>query len=542
MARDPNQVPLADAFNRADEGPPPGPAWSNGVAAGWQVISNQIGPSGSGFRDAYLTTGVARSNEPGVAFKIPTLPATTDVILAWLFAAGLGTDTPSGYSVRFQRDGDSAGVDSFQLQRWDTGVATFLNGASATLQAGGWIALVTDAGGVEGFYSQDGATWTSIGSSNDTTFTGTLNGGIEGGVGTAHRVDDFGFGAQAAPDTTPPANVADLEVTESQITPSQITAHFHMPADPDTFAHSIRYKMGLAQTFLDETDGLQFTPVIEAPANAEIFASNDNFNPEDQVTVAVFVRDSSGNWNTGATDDITLAPGPSLASYTSDAVSSTSYGAVSDQEQRASWISAQGSGTSFVLELGDSPPLFVSPPEGVVSMLMNIVVSAVVTPERVLVQTNAGLQVAMPNEVIVTTVSGDRLILSRPDFEALAPDAVFDAATKTYVDTTAPGPVTGLVASESPAGTIVANFTMPTGTLNRDVDRYLIRQKAGLAQTFADETNGVEFAPETTAAPGAAIMDSLAGFSAASSHTLGIFAGDGSGNWSAAATDDITLA
>jgi hypothetical protein len=62
-----------------------------------------------------------------------------------------------------------------------------------TLPANGWLALIADSNGVQGFVSADGQTWTSAGASTDTSLTGVLKGGLEGND-PATRVDDVHFG------------------------------------------------------------------------------------------------------------------------------------------------------------------------------------------------------------------------------------------------------------------------------------------------------------------------------------------------------------
>ena len=189
--RDPNALPLADTFTGADAGPPAGPLWSaTPLWSGqkiWKRISNQAGPSGTGWNDAYLTSAVGRP--VGIRMQVATPPASGNVLFTWLVASGQGA-SPSGYALRLQR----GTTDTFQLQRWNAGSPTYLGGATvAPIAAGSWLALVADSNGVEAFRSSDGSVWTSIASSADTTLGGNLSGGMETND-PATRVDNVGYG------------------------------------------------------------------------------------------------------------------------------------------------------------------------------------------------------------------------------------------------------------------------------------------------------------------------------------------------------------
>lgn len=191
-ARDPNSLPLVDAFTGADAGPPPGPLWSaTPLWAGqkqWKRIGNQAGPSTTGWNDDYLKAAVGRP--VGMRMQLTTPPPNGSVLFTWLIASGQG-GSPTGYTLRMQR---GASTDSWQLQRWNAGAATYLAGAStALLPAGGWVALIADSTGVEGFISTNGTTWTSVGKSTDTSLGGNLSGGVETNAPTA-RIDNVGYG------------------------------------------------------------------------------------------------------------------------------------------------------------------------------------------------------------------------------------------------------------------------------------------------------------------------------------------------------------
>ncbi len=229
--RDPNALPLVDSFTGADAGPPLGPLWSGTpIWSGqrlWKRSSNQAAPSGSGWNDSYLSAAVGRP--VGIRMQITTPPASGQVVFAWLVSSGLGA-SPTGYTLRMQR---GTTTDSFQIQRWANGSATFLAGTtSASLPAGGWISLIADATGVQGFTSANGTTWTSAGISTDTTLTGNLRGGLESNSTTV-RVNNVGYGSlDAGP--PPPVTVAVAPTTASVQTGAtrQFTATVTGTSDP----------------------------------------------------------------------------------------------------------------------------------------------------------------------------------------------------------------------------------------------------------------------------------------------------------------------
>jgi hypothetical protein len=193
--RDPNVLPLYDAFTGADQGPPIDSLWTGPLWSGqkvWKRISNQAGPSASGWNDTYATTSAARP--AGIRVQVTTPPPSGSTMFVWLPASGLGS-SPTGYALRVGRGQGSGGSDDFQVQRWNAGAATWLAGRDGiTLQAGDWLALMVDATGVEGFRSTDGTTWTSLGFKADTTIAGPFRGGMETNAQTT-RVDNVGFGA-----------------------------------------------------------------------------------------------------------------------------------------------------------------------------------------------------------------------------------------------------------------------------------------------------------------------------------------------------------
>jgi hypothetical protein len=195
--RDPNGLPLYDAFTGATQGPPIDSLWTGPLWSGqkvWKRITDQAGPSASGWNDTYATTSAARPT--GIRMQIATPPASGSVMFVWLPASGLGS-SPTGYALRVARGAGSGGSDDIQVQRWNSGGATWLAGHDGiTLKAGDWLSLMVDATGVEGFYSTDGTTWTSVGFRAETTIAGPFRGGMETNAQTT-RVDNVGFGASA---------------------------------------------------------------------------------------------------------------------------------------------------------------------------------------------------------------------------------------------------------------------------------------------------------------------------------------------------------
>jgi hypothetical protein len=195
--RDPNGLPVYDAFTGADQGPPIDSLWTGPLWSGqkvWKRISNQAGPSASGWNDTYTTASAARP--AGIRMQVATPPPSGSIMFVWLPASGLGS-SPTGYTLRVARGAGSGGSDDIQVQRWNSGGATWLAGRDGiTLKAGDWLSLMVDATGVEGFYSTDGTTWTSVGFRAETTIAGPFRGGMETNAQTT-RVDNVGFGASA---------------------------------------------------------------------------------------------------------------------------------------------------------------------------------------------------------------------------------------------------------------------------------------------------------------------------------------------------------
>jgi hypothetical protein len=196
--RDPNALPAYDAFTGADQGPPIDSLWTGPLWSGqkvWKRISDQAGPSASGWNDTYATTSATRP--VGIKMQVATPPPSGSIMFTWMVSSGFGS-SPTGYAIRVGRGQGSGGSDDLQLQRWNGGGATWLAGHDGvTLQAGDWLALMIDTKGVEAFLSTDGTTWISIGASSDTSIPAPFRGGMETNAQTT-RVDNVGYGNLAS--------------------------------------------------------------------------------------------------------------------------------------------------------------------------------------------------------------------------------------------------------------------------------------------------------------------------------------------------------
>lgn len=218
--------------------------------------------------------------------------------------------------------------------------------------------------------------------------------------------------AAAVVDTTPPLPASGLVLTESPSGSARLT--FTASVSLDTVAYKVRQKTGLDQTFSSHTDGSSFAgETVVAPGVAVGPLTVAGYSSDAQVTVCVFSKDASGNWDAGATADLTFA------------------------------------------------------------------------------------------------------------------------------DRNAPASPTSVTATEPVLGSARATFTMPA---TADASRYLIRQKNGTGQSFSGPTDGTEFTPDAAATPSQTVTADRDGYSAGASITVGVFAGDAAGNWSAAATASITFA
>ena len=310
--RDPNALPLADSFTGADAGPPAGPLWSptplwSGQKV-WKRISNQAGPSAGGWNDAYLTGAVGRP--VGIRMQVAAPPPSGSILFTWLVASGQGA-SPSGYALRLQR-GSS---DTFQLQRWSSGAATYLGGATVSpIAAGSWLALIADSTGVEAFRSADGSTWTSIAKTSDTSLGGNLSGGMETNAPTT-RVDNVGYGNLGSGPPPPPitVSVSPQSATVQTGATQQFTAAVTGTTDPVVWSVN-GVTGGNATVGTISSTGLYTAPAA-APASALTIrathpASGTSGSATVSVTtppaaVTVAVSPASASVQTGATRQFT---------------------------------------------------------------------------------------------------------------------------------------------------------------------------------------------------------------------------------------------
>lgn len=180
---------LLDDFNRADEGPPPSASWSNIGTDGIQVISNEVGSNGSGFRRSVFDTTFGPDCE--VFVTITVKPGAPQGFAIYLRNKETGdTATWDGYKLQLQ---DQSGTDKWEIYRIDNGAKTKL-GSTLTLEFN-----VSDRFGLEAIgstlkaYHDTGTGFSEVMSRTDSTYgaAGTIGAGQRDITG---RFDDFSGG------------------------------------------------------------------------------------------------------------------------------------------------------------------------------------------------------------------------------------------------------------------------------------------------------------------------------------------------------------
>ena len=114
---------VLDNANRADEGPPPSASWGN-LVAGLVVSSNQIAPSGPGFRSSYWLTAFNANCE--VFATIGTNPSSNRTQTLFVRLHDVGSGTTDGYGVRFNK---LAGTDTLEVVIMTNGSLTAIGSA-----------------------------------------------------------------------------------------------------------------------------------------------------------------------------------------------------------------------------------------------------------------------------------------------------------------------------------------------------------------------------------------------------------------------------
>lgn len=182
---------ILDAFGRADG--VLGSAWTNPIdpsSVEFRIVSGAITAEAIAYADGYWNAGT-EPDGTGVAVRIPTL-STGGVWLCTRVASpgGAGVD----YYLLFI-DSDGSGniqrvnnVSYSTIQTFSAG--TFSSGDYAGFIASGTGATVT----LTGYQSDDGVTWNSVVSYDDTSGSRLTAVGYNGlgTYGTASRLDDFG--------------------------------------------------------------------------------------------------------------------------------------------------------------------------------------------------------------------------------------------------------------------------------------------------------------------------------------------------------------
>lgn len=182
---------ILDAFGRADG--VLGSAWTNPIdpsSVEFRIVSGAITAEAIAYADGYWNAGT-EPDGTGVAVRIPTL--STDGV--WLCTR---VASPGGAGVDYYLlfiDSDGSGniqrvnnVSYSTIQTFSAG--TFSSGDYAGFIASGTGATVT----LTGYQSDDGVTWNSVVSYDDTSGSRLTAVGYNGlgTYGTASRLDDFG--------------------------------------------------------------------------------------------------------------------------------------------------------------------------------------------------------------------------------------------------------------------------------------------------------------------------------------------------------------
>ena len=184
---------VLDAFNRANEGPPPSSNWTTGIDGGtgsFTVTSNE----------ARLTNGTLSSAYWNAANFGP------DVEVYATIGSSIG---PSRLHFRIQQEG-TAGHDGYALlaytptnelyiYRIDNGTQTQLGAAiSQTISSGDSFGVSMIGSTITIYYKVGAGAWTSLGTRSDGTYTSAGKIGMAAFDNAEIRIDNFGGGTVTA--------------------------------------------------------------------------------------------------------------------------------------------------------------------------------------------------------------------------------------------------------------------------------------------------------------------------------------------------------
>lgn len=129
------------------------------------------------------------------------------------------------------------------------------------------------------------------------TGTSKLYGVYRGGTSSAFtfRSDFVSIGGAA--DTTAPSAAT---VSVAAVSATAIYLSATMPADVDVAEYEVRYLTGSTAPATDRSNGTVSTSPTSTSANAAVTPSITGLTSGTRITGRVFVKDTAGNWNTGA--------------------------------------------------------------------------------------------------------------------------------------------------------------------------------------------------------------------------------------------------
>ena len=187
---------ILDNFNRANENPLNSTNWGepfSPAADSLQIVTNQVTTQvgTSGYCENYWKTTFG----PGIEcyFLISTIQTTNDIYIDVIIPSKISSSTPSGYNINVSKQ---AGTDVITLARQDNGVFTTLGTFNQEVSSADSIGISFIAGVLTGYYKSGAGAWASLGSANDSTYSGTfyLCFGSDNELGGLSIFDNFGGG------------------------------------------------------------------------------------------------------------------------------------------------------------------------------------------------------------------------------------------------------------------------------------------------------------------------------------------------------------
>ncbi len=192
---------VLDAFNRANEGPPPSANWTSAWENNqFSVVGNQCEHTGAlnDYSTAHWNVSTFGPDSECYVTVVAKPTNNDDELGVGCRMANIGAGTTDGYMMTPRVK--SAATDEFRLFRFDNGVSTQL-GAAVTQEIATGDAIGIEAIGstIKAFYKASGGSWTEVMSRTDATYTaaGSILLLAEKGPSDV-QFDDFGGGTVIA--------------------------------------------------------------------------------------------------------------------------------------------------------------------------------------------------------------------------------------------------------------------------------------------------------------------------------------------------------